>query len=159
MFCNDIQFVNFVEDDLSIECAYIQAKDDTSVYLVLCLPKFSDRIFFSISDGLPDNIARYVAHVAEVDSKKNIDITHVIQFSDEYMEENGVVGVLLSSHKLSKVFQAIDHEFVKHNMILKPIFLIFISHVEYRVWKESGNNSLMDYFSKTKKDVILFNQL
>lgn len=75
------------------------------------------------------------------------------------MKINGVVGVLLSSHKLSRVFSDLDYEFIAHNLILEPVFLIFISQREYKVWKQSGNNSLMDYFSSNNKDIILFNQL
>lgn len=158
LFEDEVQMWSYADEHKRFRCAYTKAIDDEQVHLIFNLPQYTNKLFIAMSDGEPENIARYIAHLEEVCIDKNITKTHVIRFSDSYMDQNGVVGVILLNHAVNPLLKNIDTQISQQKIDYEPILVVFISQDEYEVWQENDRNHLMNYFERKNKDTILFCQ-
>jgi len=149
-----VKMIGFEDKECSFECAYIKAIDDDNIHVVFNLPIYSDKWFLTVSDGNPDEIAKVIAHLEEVDKDKSANKNDVIRFDTEYLRIHGIIGVLLLDVKVSPVFEGFGSHVEYGKNKVYPLLVVFLSQKEYEIWKNDGHDKLMDYFDLHDKDLV-----
>lgn len=146
---------DYNEKELVLKTAYINAIGDEKLSLVFNLPTLVPKLFAMVTEGDPEKLTRILAHIEEVDfKKKSISNSHIIRFDDEYLLANNKIGVLILNADVSPVLAALPNPIVFEEDTITPYLVVLINSHEYRIWKNEGNDALMEYFSEIDKNLV-----
>lgn len=146
--------VNFENDGEVDHTVFIKVKLDEGAYVVSSLPRNSSQIFITVTDGDPNTIAFLISEIDRANKTRHFKMNDVVRFSNEYMSENGRVGVILLPVSVSNLVSEIAHIRSLSGAPYEVFLCVFLSEEEYIHKKNFGFNSLMDKFTEENKDLI-----
>lgn len=149
------KLLNFEDSNRILKTAYVKAKNEENLHVVFNLPTLSNKIFITISDGDPEQVAAIMSHLEDIDaSKSELDYSHVVRFNEEYFIKHGKIGVILLPIAVSPPLKFLSNTSL-HDLYSSTLYLVvFITSDEYEYWKNEGHNRLMEKFERDEKDLI-----
>ena len=154
LFEDEANLIRFEGENSIQKCAYAGSQEDNTVNAVFTLPSHSHKVFLTVSDGDPREIARTLAHLDEVDSRNCIHTGDVVRFSTEYMENYQKIGVVLLHIDVSPALCGLAEELAFEEKVYTPMLVLFLSMEEYLVWKDYGFGALMKQFEEKGRDLV-----
>ncbi|MES2318408.1 MAG: hypothetical protein V4631_13045 [Pseudomonadota bacterium] len=131
-------------------------KFDETAKLFLSLPTITKNIYVTITDGDPKLVRYVIGAIEDHEIEECAHIGDVILLDAPALRKFSICGVMLLAASL---FHALDH--VPNHLIFdgeeyKFVSVCFLTDFEHGLWKQEGHDALMDYFTKTEKDLISF---
>lgn len=139
--------------------AVVPVVPDDDLRIVFTIPTETTSIFITVSDGDPPLVRRMLANLDEMERDgATLGIGDVVRFEDKDLEQHGVAGVALLPLSLSGVLCGLDDTFEHGGRIYKFWLVVFLSFLEYGIWKAHGQEMLMAHFDDVDKDLFTFEQ-
>jgi hypothetical protein len=155
LFEKKAKLLNFEDSEQTLKTAYIKAKDEENLHVVFNLPILSNKIFITISDGDPEQVAAIASHLEEIDAlKSELDYSHVVRFNEDYFLKKKKIGVIILPVAVSPSLKSLSTIYFNDDYTAKLHLIVFITADEYECWKNEGQNHLMERFEREGKDLV-----
>lgn len=134
--------------------AYIRLDLEEDIFIVCTLPVGSGKIFVTVTDGDPEIISFLLSEIARNDLTINYRMRDIVRFSNEYLELNGKIGVIILPVLVSNVLCNIGQIEYLNGCFYEMYLCTFISVEDYEYYKSFGVDALLDKFKLENKDLI-----
>ena len=145
-----------IEDTAGLFYRQAVAKVDEEISIVMSIPTLENKnIFILASDGPVDLVRNIIANIEESNGS-NFELGNVMLLSSIELDIKGLAGVIFLPVGTSKVLEDLPNEFHFEGRSYKFLLVVFITHKEYKIWKDQGHNALIEHFITSGKDLIAF---
>lgn len=158
-YADEASLASFYENEVKFGAAQVRAIEEDDVNLISTLPYHGDQIFVTVTDGDVSEIQNVMTHIESMILKGHqVQKFDVVRFDSDYLQSKKVVGCIILPIRVSPALNHIPEQIDFGGMMFKFYLVTFLSADEYKLWKESGSNELMNTFDMNDKDLISVEQ-